>query len=401
MGELGRSGLEDSVGRSLSLVGRLRAPPSPPWSKRGVDYDARPMLLSIPRFALALILWGAFHVALLLTAAAVPGAALLVALMGAPVPDFLLLPFLVVVTLAYCVFAVISLVDGELGLVAFATVGLALFVGFFGWLVPPEWSTVGTSLLYGLLWLTMAGVAMVGFGVAHVSLAHHHVRQAAAASGRGYALLLRSFADTDHMVGLATAPMVGAAGAVTDVPFHTWPYHALVPAIRRYAWPVAIGQFEHFGLIPSPHLVPCLIRTRGSDDADWQRLFAELAPRSSMIVIQPGSTPGVLWELDAVIARDLLDRVVFFMPPANGFHRAKTRDAWNAASVAYAERGVDLPRYSEHGALVRLEDSGRWTAIYVDGTDKGWRRAVRWTELLGPVPEERRCRNVLPGVLAR
>ena len=106
-------------------------------------------------------------------------------------------------------------------------------------------------------------------------------------------------------------------------------------------------------------------------DADWQDTFRRLTERACLIVMMPGPSQAVLWELSQIArSPSLLDKTVFVMPRrgampllSRGFKsvdRGAEADVWAETSKrAAADLGVMLPPYKEAGCYFRLGADGR------------------------------------------
>lgn len=91
--------------------------------------------------------------------------------------------------------------------------------------------------------------------------------------------------------------------------------------------------------------------------ADW-RLPVQIELRErDLVVLVPGHTPGMQWELRFLHDEGLLDRTLLLMLPA-----ALHPDAaalWQGSTAAALEFDLTLPPYSAAGALLRMTRDGR------------------------------------------
>jgi hypothetical protein len=85
-------------------------------------------------------------------------------------------------------------------------------------------------------------------------------------------------------------------------------------------------------------------------DEDWKEMFAALAKAAKLIVMLPGPSASVLWEISQLVSeRGTLAKTVFAMPREHSHGWAKT-----AASVE-SDLGVKLPAYKTTGCYFRID----------------------------------------------
>ena len=171
--------------------------------------------------------------------------------------------------------------------------------------------------------------------------------------GRAYAIAFASNLSVTvalaSLVGASQAPglwvMVGAAqtlifGVVFARLVARWMLsrrmltvpERLGPSLRELGPFVALGgpQYERSTL--GPDLLLCR-------DEHWQRTVLETFGRSRAVLMVLGETPGVLWELETLLARADLRRVFLLVDPVAANPRAARK------SLAILDRlGVRLPR---------------------------------------------------------
>jgi hypothetical protein len=76
-----------------------------------------------------------------------------------------------------------------------------------------------------------------------------------------------------------------------------------------------------------------------------------------IVILVPGVTPGMRWELEYVIVRGHLDRCLLsMMPLIPGF---PSQELWEKSRNLAAAKGLTLPPYSTSGAFFRLNNKGR------------------------------------------
>ena len=100
-------------------------------------------------------------------------------------------------------------------------------------------------------------------------------------------------------------------------------------------------------------------------DDEWQRTFHELANSSALILMMPGPSAAVLWEVSQILASDLLAKTIFIMPRA-------ARDeahAWTEfAAMAHHDLGLIVPAYSRGGRALWLQpDRHTWKTADLEG----------------------------------
>jgi hypothetical protein len=101
------------------------------------------------------------------------------------------------------------------------------------------------------------------------------------------------------------------------------------------------------------------------DDNAWQRTFHELADSSVLILMMPGPSASVLWEVSQILSSDLIGKTIFIMPRA----RASERRAWTEfAAMAHRDLGLVVPRYSSEGRALWLQpDRHTWKTTDLEG----------------------------------
>jgi hypothetical protein len=93
-----------------------------------------------------------------------------------------------------------------------------------------------------------------------------------------------------------------------------------------------------------------------SGRADWRiPVQAELRERE-LIVLVPGNTPGMQWELRFLHDEGLLGHTQLMMLPAALHPEAPA--LWQGSAAAALEFGLTLPPYSDGGAFLRMSRDG-------------------------------------------
>lgn len=114
-----------------------------------------------------------------------------------------------------------------------------------------------------------------------------------------------------------------------------------------------------------------------SEGADWRLPVQTELREREIILLVPGSTPGMQWELRYLHEEGLLDRTLLMMLPAALYAEAPA--LWQGSAAAAFEYGLGLPAYSAAGAVLRVTRDGRVTnqlPFEVVSEPGGLRRAV-------------------------
>ena len=114
-----------------------------------------------------------------------------------------------------------------------------------------------------------------------------------------------------------------------------------------------------------------------SEGADWRLPVQTELREREIILLVPGSTPGMQWELRYLHEEGLLDRTLLMMLPAALYAEAPA--LWQGSAAAAFEYGLGLPAYSAAGAVLRVTRDGRVTnqlPFEVVSEAGGLRRAV-------------------------
>jgi hypothetical protein len=209
------------------------------------------------------------------------------------------------------------------GLISLATVsvliGIALLVRrIFRDVVPPLNELAQQRLAIQYL------VDMVAFGL--IALAAWSYRRAKrhlvvsaselrARDMRPPVLLLRSFGD--DMIGIVQE---------YELSIFRRPSHSFEEVLTEHLWDygpvIAIGR-------PGEAIPPLGAAREYIDSQAWQARVEELSSSSSMVVLILGRTQGVLWEIQKLVASNLLARTLIIFPPIQG---DELRNRWTTVS---------------------------------------------------------------------
>ena len=89
-------------------------------------------------------------------------------------------------------------------------------------------------------------------------------------------------------------------------------------------------------------------------DEDWQDTFRRLTASASLILMMPGPSLSVQWELSQILGSPLMQRTVLMMPRV-GIFGTREANAWTETSKAFArEFQIMLPLYADDGCCFRL-----------------------------------------------
>ncbi|MGE3468751.1 MAG: hypothetical protein AB7O28_00295 [Vicinamibacterales bacterium] len=224
----------------------------------------------------------------------------------------------------------------------------------------------GEAIGMGLL----VGCGAAGVLAIHQLRAHqrHHAdsaAQALAADARAPVVYLRSFQDDGQMVVRGVTPLPAWMSAIVAAASAMSIEQELAAILRRVGPVVAIGR--------PGEPVPDLGAARFYVPHDrWQAAILDLLDRAALVVVRLGTSEGVRWEIDQVLARVPRGQVLFLVMGSG-------RDI--AAAIAALERrlGVDLPL----DPLERQESAGRRWLRYLVTLD-GLRRPIGAFVAFGP-----------------
>jgi hypothetical protein len=96
--------------------------------------------------------------------------------------------------------------------------------------------------------------------------------------------------------------------------------------------------------------------TTASASADWRVPVKMLVHDRDLILIVPGETPGMQWELRFLCEEHLLGRTMFVMLPVDVDPQAGER--WAGARADASGFGLQLPSYRDRGGFLRLGEDG-------------------------------------------
>lgn len=189
-------------------------------------------------------------------------------------------------------------------------------------------------------------------------VAYRSMHEAAAASPKKYALVLRSFAERDFherqssLIDLTT-------GVVT---FHS---DSLATPIQQSCEATGLhtvvigGGLRASGRTRDP---PVYLTY---DDDDWRSAFQILAHGAAAILVFPEDSPSVRYEMEFLRTEGLLSKALFVAPPipkqswlevGNQKDRILTR--WQELRDAFASGGFDLPEQASDGFLFEMKPEG-------------------------------------------
>ena len=119
---------------------------------------------------------------------------------------------------------------------------------------------------------------------------------------------------------------------------------AIVKAFRRIMPVVALGKpGETFG-----------VGRILTDEDSWQKAATELMDRAALLIFQPSSRPGSLWEMNQIMLHRHLSKTVFIMPP-NPAKWKQLRGDWDLLKENIASSGITFPEYGADGLLFSVD----------------------------------------------
>ncbi|WP_323002233.1 hypothetical protein [Denitromonas sp.] len=95
-------------------------------------------------------------------------------------------------------------------------------------------------------------------------------------------------------------------------------------------------------------------------DAVWKAMFQRLIGAARWIVMIPSDQGETRWEVQQLVAQDLLGKTVFIMPPALKRGGIDVAAYWRQVRGGLSADGVCLPDYTSAGQVFRLGRGGRF-----------------------------------------
>lgn len=197
----------------------------------------------------------------------------------------------------------------------------------------------------GVMQLKLESYRRLGSAVKQAWLREHYRHQS-----KEVILFLRSFVKGS----MAELPKKMAKGAVT---VSGGAFNRPVGGLFTDQAVVAIGQTNEE--IGDSNLMVFL-----SDDDRWESMFILAARMARVIIAIPGTSSGLVDELDSLRKNHLLNRTVFLMPPASGLlfsgylHKEGIETEWQNAREAWQDRGLFFPEYDKKGKIFTISDDG-------------------------------------------
>jgi hypothetical protein len=271
-----------------------------------------------------------------------------------------------------------------LGVFTFGVLGVGvsyLLKGVRYLILPPTLAHLGWSDLLGIaprtvgVAFTLGGLAATFLGAGLFRLARRYGRNGARrvleADPRPPALYLRSFADDALLlptISTARRPLFELFSIRGADPFE----EPVAWELDCYAPVVAVGR-------PGGTLRSLGAAREHLDQATWQAEIAHRMQRAGLIVLAPGETAGVEWELGEIVRGGHLHKTVFMFPPVAPADLAR-RWANTAQHLRAAGARVGMPtqpwstvhtvRIGAAGALAVTVASTRDEATYRTAVDR-------------------------------
>lgn len=99
------------------------------------------------------------------------------------------------------------------------------------------------------------------------------------------------------------------------------------------------------------------------DLEDWKETIKLLINNANRIYFVPDISNGVLWEIDYILRKDILHKIIFIMPPRKN-SKIDIRLHWDDCARVYLGYGLKLPNYNGLGCCFYY----RANKIITDGT---------------------------------
>jgi len=231
----------------------------------------------------------------------------------------------------------------------------------------------GNDWLLGAAPATGAALAFAGY-VIFLRLGQAQAqRELAAFMQRGGAwtdrpvvLFLRSFAVARSTLGHR---LIGVVAAFTGGGGRFDVEEKLDDAVGANAMLVAIGD-KHVSYGSAKLTV---------GDSEWQDMFRRLADSALLIVMMPGPSEAVLWELAQILGSPpLAAKTVFAMPRASDQGTSETRAWAQFANAVDRTLRVRFPAYQALGCYLRLRPAERsWDSAHLEPFTREVARAFR------------------------
>ena len=114
-------------------------------------------------------------------------------------------------------------------------------------------------------------------------------------------------------------------------------------------------SFEHIGLLVAVGMPGEQVTPRGASrfyvtGDEWQVRVLELAETARLILCQLGSSPGIVWEIEAVLSSIDRRRMIFFIAGRNSPELERMRD------LMKSQFQVDVPRIRETVSFSSIDD---------------------------------------------
>ena len=269
-----------------------------------------------------------------------------------------------------------------LGVVTFAVLGIGvsyLLKGIRYLILPPTLAHLRWSDLLGVaprtvgVIFTLGGLAATFIGAGLFRLARRYGRNGAQrvleADPRPPALYLRSFADDGLLlptISTARRPIFELFSIRGADPFE----EPVAWELDCYAPVVAIGR-------PGGSLRSLGAAREHLDQATWQAEIASRMQRAGLIVLAPGESAGVEWELGEIVRGNHLHKTIFVFPPVPPADLARRwANTVGHLRAAGAEVGAPSQKWSAIHT-VRIGDTGALAVTVASTRDEAtYRTAV-------------------------
>lgn len=217
--------------------------------------------------------------------------------------------------------------------------------------------------LFGAAWLA-AGSRLNHLGIR----VRQRTAQEVLRGGEEFVLFLRSFQLDRQREAPSAVPSTERnvlLRSLENLPGRLWgvaarrPIEArMVDAFRKYCQVIAVGR-------PGERLPAMGAARLYIEHEDWRQRVRELIQQARCVVLAAGSSPGLLWELRALLQLESLARTAVWIPQ-DQIRRTHFDQEWQEFRTA-AIHAADLPldalpnRFATEVTLLFAKDGGRWT----------------------------------------
>lgn len=92
-------------------------------------------------------------------------------------------------------------------------------------------------------------------------------------------------------------------------------------------------------------------------EINWKHYIKSMIDSALFIIIVPSFKPGTLWEMNYIVKNDYLKKCLFVMPWQTSSYGMRD---WEKTQKCTADIGIELPGYTQDGAIFVLNDNIEW-----------------------------------------